>query len=125
LSDREEALAKAIVDAAFCVHKGLGPGLLKSVYEVCFCHELGKRRIHFERQAPLAIRYDNLTFQEGYRMDVVVEDLIVCELKAAENLLPVHFAQVHTYLRCSEKRLGFLINFNSRYIRNGIHGLIL
>lgn len=125
LSEREEALAKQIVDSAFCVHKGLGPGLLESVYEVCFCHELRKRRIHYERQTPLAIRYDNLTFQEGYRMDALVENMIVCELKAVEYLLPVHFAQVLTYLRCSGKRLGFLINFNTAYIRHGIHRLIL
>lgn len=125
LSEKEELLAKQIVDAAFCVHKGLGPGLLESVYEVCFCHELRKRGLPFERQTPLAIRYDGLTFQEGYRLDVLVEDLIVCELKAVETLQPVHFAQILTYLRCSGKRLGFLLNFNSAYIRHGIHRLIL
>jgi GxxExxY protein len=125
LSEKEEALAKRIVDAAFCVHKGLGPGLLESVYEVCFCHELRKRDIAYERQIPLSVRYDGLTFSEGYRLDILVENMIVCELKAVETLLPVHFAQVLTYLRCSGRRLGFLINFNSRYIRDGIHRLIL
>jgi GxxExxY protein len=125
LSEREEKLAREIVDSAFRVHKGLGPGLLESVYEACFCHELRKRGIAFKRQVPLPIRYDEIIFQEGYRLDVLAEGLIVCELKAIETLQPVHSAQVLTYLRFSGKRLGFLINFNTKFIRDGIHRLIL
>jgi GxxExxY protein len=125
LSEKVEALAKQVVDAAFRVHQGLEPGLLESVYEVCFCHELRKRRIQFRRQVPLPVRYDGIIFEEGYRLDVLAENLIVCEFKAVESLLPVHYAQVLTYLRLSGKRLGFLINFNSAIIRNGIHRLIL
>jgi GxxExxY protein len=125
LSEKEEALAKQIVDAAFCVHRGLGPGLLESVYEVCFYYELRKRGVRLSRQVPLSVRYDGIVFEEGYRLDVLVENQIVCELKAVEFLLPVHFAQVLTYLRCSGKRLGFLLNFNSAIFRNGIHRLIL
>jgi GxxExxY protein len=125
LSEKVEALAKQVVDAAFRVHQGLEPGLLESVYEVCFCHELRKRRIQFRRQVPLPVRYDGIIFEEGFRLDVMADNLIVCEFKAVESLLPVHHAQVLTYLRLSGKRLGFLINFNSAIIRNGIHRLIL
>jgi GxxExxY protein len=121
----EELIARKIVDAAFTVHKRLGPGLLEAVYETCFCYELEKRGLAYHRQMPLPLRYDNIEFKIAYRLDVLVEDCIVCEIKAIESLADVHFAQVLTYLRFSGKRLGFLVNFNSARFRDGIHRLIL
>ncbi len=124
-TDEEERVATAIVDAAFAVHKELGPGLLEQVYEVCFCHELAKRRLSYDRQVVVPIVYDNITFDEGFRLDVLVEDLIICELKAVETVHPVFTAQLLTYLKLTEKRLGFLINFNVSLIKDGIDRVIL
>ncbi|MBC7228039.1 MAG: GxxExxY protein [Thermoflexales bacterium] len=112
LSEREEQVARAIVDAAYAVHNALGPGLLESIYEVCFCHELGKRGLSYRRQVVVPITYDGLVFEEGLRLDVLVEETVVCEIKAVEVMLPVFMAQLLTYLKLTGKRLGFLINFN-------------
>lgn len=125
LSEEEERLAKEIVNSAFAVQKSLGIGLFESVYEICFCHELRKRNLGFQRQVRQPVVYDGMEFPEGFRMDVVVEDLIICELKAVEVLLPVHARQILTYLRLSQKRLGFLINFGSAYFREGVRRFIL
>ena len=125
LSAREERIAKLIVDAAYTVHKALGPGLLESVYEPCFCHELGKRSLSFQRQVIVPIVYDGITFDQGFRLDVLVEELIICELKAVETMHPVFTAQLLTYLKLTEKRLGFLINFNVPLIKQGIKRVIL
>lgn len=125
LSDEEERIARGIVDAAFTVHKTLGPGLLERVYEVCFCHELDKRGLSFQRQVVVPIVYDGIAFDEGFRIDVLVEDVVICELKAVETMTPVHRAQVLSYLRLTERRLGFLINFNAALIKDGIQRLIL
>ena len=92
--EREEFLAKKIVDCAFKVHKQLGPGLLEKVYEVCFCHELTKKQIPFQRQIDIPIVYDGLIFDEGLRLDVLVDDLVICELKAKDELNPVWKAQL-------------------------------
>lgn len=124
LSDREEAVAKAIVDAAYTVHKNLGLGLLESIYETCFCHELKKRGLTFQRQVAVPVVYDDITFDEGLRLDVLVEDSVICELKAVQTMLPVFVAQLLTYLKLSEKRLGFLINFNVPQIKQGIKRVI-
>ena len=124
-SDEEERAARAIVDAAFTVHKSLGPGLLENVYEVCFCHELAKRGLSYDRQVVVPIVYDDITFDEGLRLDVLVEGLIICELKAVEMMHPVFTAQLLTYLKLAEKRLGFLINFNVPLIKQGIKRVIL
>lgn len=125
LTAKEERVAKEIVDAAYKVHKKLGPGLLESIYEACLCHELGKKKISYQRQVSVPIVYDGLQFTGGFRVDVLVEDLVLCELKAVEALIPVYKAQVLTYLKLTGKRLGFLINFNVPVIRNGISRLIL
>jgi len=111
LSEREEYLAKEIVDCAFKVHKQLGPGLLEKVYEICFCHELTKKGIEYKRQIDIPIVYDNLVFNEGLRLDVLVEDLIICELKSIELINPLWQAQVISHLKLTNKRLGFLIMF--------------
>lgn len=125
LTLREEELATIIVNAAFNVHKELGPGLLERVYEVCFCHELKKAGLSYLRQLDIPIVYDNLIFDEGLRLDVLVEDLIICELKAVDLVNPVWEAQVLSHLKLTGKRLGFLINFNVPFIKQGIKRFIL
>jgi GxxExxY protein len=125
LSKKEESIAEKIVDAAFTVHKVLGPGLLERVYEVCFCHELSKRELKYQRQVDLPITYDGMVFDEGLRLDVFVEGLIICELKAVDEMNPVWKAQILSHLKLTGKRLGFLINFNAPLIKNGINRIIL
>lgn len=124
LSKREEFIAEKIVDAAYTIHKMLGPGLLERVYEVCFCHELSKRDLKYQRQVDIPIVYDGMTFDEGLRLDVFVEDLIICELKAVDEINPVWEAQILSHLKLTGKRLGFLINFNTPLIKNGIKRII-
>ena len=125
LSKREESIGEKIVDAAFTVHRVLGPGLLEKVYEVCFCHELSKRNLKYQRQVDIPVTYDGMTFDEGLRLDVLVEDLIICELKAVDKMNPVWQAQILSHLRLTGKRLGFLINFNVPLIKTGIKRIIL
>ncbi len=117
--EREE-LAKEIVDIAFQIHFQLGPGLLESVYEKCFCYELKKRNIPFVAQKKVAIVYDNVEFEEGLRLDLIINNQIIVELKAQENYLPVWEAQLLSYLRLTNKSLGFLINFSTSKIKDGI-----
>jgi GxxExxY protein len=125
LSQREEAVAKEIVQAAFNVHSRLGPGLLERVYELCFCHELAMKDIRCERQVEVPIAYDDLFIQDGLRLDILVDNLVICELKAVDDANPLWEAQLLTYLKLSGKRLGFLINFNVPTIKNGIRRMIL
>ena len=125
LSKREESIAEKIVDAAFTVHKVLGPDLLEKIYEVCFCHELSKRELKYQRQVDLPITYDGMMFDEGLRLDVLVEGLIICELKAVDEMNVVWKAQILSHLKLTGKRLGFLINFNVPLIKNGINRIIL
>jgi len=116
--------ARQIVDAAFAVHRTLGPGLLESVYEQCLAHELTIRNFHVARQVALPVSYRGVMIEAGYRVDVLVNDLVTAEVKAVEKLLPVHEAQLLTYLKLSGKRVGLLINFNSVRIKDGIRRLI-
>lgn len=122
LTQEEERLGREIVDCAYKVHSVLGPGLLEKVYEICFCHELAKKGIGYQRQLDIPIVYDGLIFDEGLRLDVLVEDLIICELKAIEQVNPVWEAQILSHLSLMSKRLGYLINFNVPLIKNGIRG---
>ena len=124
-SEKEESIATKIVDAAYVVHKALGPGLLEKVYEACFCHELTKKGLSYQRQVDIPIEYDGLKFDEGLRLDVIVERLIICELKAVDKMNPVWQAQLLSYLRLTNKRLGFLINFNVPIIKNEIKRIII
>jgi GxxExxY protein len=121
----DERIAGQIVDAAFMVHKTLGPGLLESVYEACLCHELGKRGLFHERQIIVPLIYDGIKFSEGFRLDVLVEKRIICELKSVEKMENVYLSQVLTYLKLTGNRLGFLINFNVSLVKNGIKRVIL
>ncbi|HEY4754735.1 MAG TPA: GxxExxY protein [Ignavibacteriaceae bacterium] len=125
LSPREEYIGKCIVDAAYQVHKNLGPGLLEKVYEICFCYELEKKNLKVRRQVDIPIVYEEIKFEDGLRLDVLVEDLVVCELKALENVNPIWEAQLLSHLRLTKLRLGYLINFNVPLIKNGIKRIIL
>ncbi len=116
----EENLCKELVDCAYLVHKQLGPGLQEKIYETCFCYELTKKEISFERQKALPILYDNLVFDEGLRIDVLEEKRIICELKAVENVNPLWHAQVLSHLKLTGNHVGFVINFNVSQIKNGI-----
>lgn len=117
--------ANQIVDSAYVVHKTLGPGLLESVYEICLLHELGRRQVHAERQVALPVIYDRITLDAGLRLDLIVERCVIVELKSVDKLLPVHTAQVLTYLKLSGLRLGLLVNFNVQLIRDGIKRIAL
>ena len=125
LSDSEERIATIIVNAAYTVHKSIGPGLLENIYEVCFCHELTKQGLSVQRQMLLPITYDGIRFDEGLRIDVLVEDLIICELKAVLDMNPIFMAQLISYLKLGRKRLGFLINFNVPTIKQGIKRVVI
>jgi GxxExxY protein len=125
LSEKEEYLGKQIVDIAFRIHKELGPGLLESVYEKCFYYELFNRNINYEKQKEVPIIYQSLIIDEGLRLDLLVEDLIIVEFKAQENYHPVWEAQLLSYLKLTGKRLGFLINFHVPLIKDGIKRMIL
>ena len=124
-TNEEERVASNIVDAAYKVHNSLGPGLLENVYEICFCHELEKRNLNCKRQVSVPVVYDGIQFQEALRLDVLVQDLVVCEIKAADKMNPVWEAQFLTYLKLTRKRLGFLINFNLPLAKYGIKRIIL
>ena len=121
---RENEIAKEIVDAAYHIHKGLGPGLLESVYEITLAYELEKRGLPIERQKPIPIQYNGITFTEGFRADIIVEDIVIIELKSVETIAPVHKKQLLTYLRLADKRLGLLINFGAVLIKNGITRIV-
>ena len=125
LSEEEEQFARLIVDAAYVVHKALGPGLLEHVYEVCLCHELRKRKLTVERQVKLPVVYDGITFEEAFTIDILVENTIICELKSVKELSQVAEAQILSYMKLAQKRLGFLINFNTPLIKRGIRRFVL
>ena len=120
----ENPLSKEIVDAAYKIHTKLGPGLLESVYERILAYELGKRGLRVERQVPVPIVWDDLEFEEGYRLDLMVEGKVLIEVKSVEEVAPIHKKQVLTYLRLLDKRLGILINFNEELIRDGISRVV-
>jgi GxxExxY protein len=121
----EERIASAIVNAAYQVHKALGPGLLEKVYEICFCHVLRKNGFDVKRQFPVPIHFDGLFFDEGFRLDVLVNDLVICELKAVDMMNPVWEAQLLSHLTLMDKKLGFLINFNVPLIKQGIYRRVM
>jgi GxxExxY protein len=120
----DERIAALIVQSAFTVHKALGPGLLESIYEVCLAHELRKHGLRVRRQEPVPIVYDNLRFEEAFRFDLLVEDRVICEVKAVAEVHAVCVAQLLTYLKLMNLRLGFLINFHEPLIKDGIQRII-
>jgi GxxExxY protein len=117
---RLNRMSGVIVDAAIAVHTALGPGLLESAYEACLLHELRKRDLTVEAQVPLPIVYDSVHLEIGYRIDLLVEDTIIVELKACESIAPVHRVQLLSYLKLSKKPLGLLLNFHASLMRDGI-----
>jgi len=125
LSEHEEKIGKAIVEVALKVHKELGPGLLEKVYEVCLTHELRKEGFQVERQVDIPIQYDGITFEEGLRLDLLVDRKVVIETKAVDQVNPVWQAQVLSHLKLTGLRLGYLINFNVPIIKQGIKRIIL
>ena len=125
LSPEIEAIATQIVDAAFKVHSRTGPGLLESLYETCLTYELQQRGLKVRRQMVVPFLYDGVQLDADLRIDLLVEELVIVEVKAVEKLIPLFDAQVLTYLKLTQKPLGFLINFNVRVIANGIKRIIL
>lgn len=115
-----EEITGQIIAGAIEVHKKFGPGLLESAYEACLCHELMLRGLSVARQVPLPIEYKGVHLDCGYRLDLVVADSVIVELKSIEKLLPIHEAQLLTYLRLSGKRVGLLLNFNVKLLTDGI-----
>ena len=120
-----EELTSKIIGAAIEVHRELGPGLLESAYEMALCHELHLRDIPFQRQLPLPLRYKSVSLDCGYRIDILVDDKIVLELKTVDVVLPVHEAQLQTYLKLAQKRVGFVLNFHVAVMKDGITRRIL
>jgi len=118
-------VTEAIIGAAIEVHRTLGPGLLEAAYEECLCHELRLRGIPFERQRPLPVTYKGLDLECGYRLDLLVHDAVVVEIKAVEALQPIHEAQLLTYLKLGGWKVGLLINFNVPILKNGIRRRVL
>lgn len=120
-----EQLAAEVVDAAIKVHKALGPGLLESVYEQCLVHELTRRELRPQQQVALPIVYEGAKLDSGLRIDLLVNGLIIVEVKAVEALLPVHQSQLLTYLKLSGRRVGFLVNFNVPLLKDGLKRLVV
>lgn len=125
LTERERWLTSQIMDIAISIHKFLGPGLLESVYQKCFCYELAKRNIPYLKQKSIELIYDNLIIDEGLRIDILVDDLIIIELKAQEVYHPVWEAQLLSYLKLTKKRLGYILNFHVPLMKDGIKRMIL
>jgi GxxExxY protein len=117
-------ITQQIIDAAYKLHVALGPGLLESVYEITLCHELRKRGLRVQRQAPIAIEYDGVKFEEGYIADLLVEDSIIVELKSTEQNHPVHAKQLRTYLVLGKRQLGLVLNFGMEKLKEGITRIV-
>lgn len=116
----EDEIGKQIVDIAVKIHQEVGPGLLETVYEIILAHGLRQRGLQVERQVPIAIEYQGLKFEEGFRADLLVEDKVIIELKSVETLNNAHKKQLLTYLRLTDKRLGYLLNFGEVLMKHGI-----
>jgi GxxExxY protein len=121
----EEDLTSQVIGGAIEVHRELGPGLLESAYEECFCHELSVRRISFRRQVPFPVCYKSVRLDCGYRADLIVDNRVVVELKAIDSLTELHKAQLLTYLRITGMKVGLLFNFNTEVLKNGMVRLVL
>jgi GxxExxY protein len=117
-------ISGTILDAALTIHRRLGPGLFESVYRVVLAHELTKRGLHVEREVPIPVIWDNLQFEVGFRADLIVQDMVIVELKSIESLAPVHKKQLLTYLRLADKRLGLLLNFGEEVLKDGVHRVV-
>jgi GxxExxY protein len=120
----ENEIARQVVDAAFRIHSTLGPGLLESVYQAVLTAELERRGLRVAREVPIAVVYEHLEFDVGFRADLVINDIVIVELKCVEQLTPVHKKQVLTYVRLANKRLGLLLNFGALRMKDGVTRLV-
>ena len=120
----ENEIAKQVIDAAFIIHRALGPGLLETVYEVILVKKLSEMGVAVERQVPVPIQFENIKFDEGFRADLIVEKKVIVKLKSVERLPPVHSKQLLTYLRLTDLRLGLLINFGENLLRHGFKRVV-
>ncbi|UCH48172.1 MAG: GxxExxY protein [Betaproteobacteria bacterium] len=120
----ENEIGEKLLGCAFRVHSALGPGLLESAHEACLSHELGKAGLDAARQMPFPINYDGVELDAGCRIDLLIEDIVIVEVKAVEKLLPVHTAQLLSYLKLSNRKLGYLLNFNTAQLRSGIKRVV-
>ena len=117
-------VSRLVIDTAIDIHRKLGPGLLESVYLVILVHELRKRGLQVEKEVPVPVVWDNIRFDAGFRADLIVEGLVIVELKSLEAVAPVHKKQLLTYLRLADKRLGLLLNFGEEVLKDGIHRVV-
>jgi GxxExxY protein len=122
---RFDELSKRVIGCAIKVHKNLGPGLLESTYEQCLAHELKCEGIPFKLQHPLPVKYNGIKLDCGYRVDLFVDHKIIIELKSADKILPIHQAQLLTYMKLAGIKIGLLMNFNARFMKNGIRRMVL
>ena len=120
----ENEIGREIVDAAIKIHTALGPGLLESAYEGCMKHELTLRQLRVKCQVPMPLRYRDATLDVGYRVDLLIEDKVVVELKTVDVILPIHSAQLLSYLKLGSHKLGFVLNFNTVHMRDGIKRMV-
>lgn len=125
MTERPNQITEAIIGAAIEVHKVLGPGLLESTYELCLCRELSERNIGFQTQVALPVEYKGIRLEAGYRLDILVEQQVIVEIKCVDELLPVHQAQLLTYMKLSDYPLGLLVNFNVPVLKQGLKRMIL
>ena len=124
-SEQFGSISQAVIGAAIEVHKELGPGLLESIYESCLCRELGRRSVFFQRQVSIPVRYKGEELECDYRFDLVVEKSLIVEIKSVEKVIPVHSAQMLTYLKISGLKTGLLINFNTAVLKDGLRRFVL
>jgi len=126
MGEREELdkITQSIIGAAREVHKGLGPGLLESAYEACMIYELGVLGLKVESQKPLPLVYKRVRLDCGYRIDLLVEDKVIVEIKSVDQIMPIHHAQVISYLKLSDCKVGLLINFNEKLLKHGVHRIV-
>ena len=120
----ENEIGEKLLGCAFRVHSALGPGLLESAYEACLLYELEKAGLKTTRQEPFPVIYDGVELDVGYRLDLLIEEIVIVEVKAVEQLLPIHTAQLLSYLRLSNRKLGYLLNFNTAQMRSGIKRVV-
>lgn len=120
----QEKIFKQVLDGCYTVHTALGPGLLESAYEKCLAYELQKKGLEVETQKPMPLVYEEVKMEVGYRVDLFVEKEVIVEVKAVEAITPVHWAQVLTYLHLANKKLGLLVNFHEKHLKNGVKRVI-
>lgn len=121
---RENELSRILVDCCYRIHRGLGPGLLESTYEEILAYEVKKLGLVCIRQPAIPIMWDGIEFKKSYRADIIIEDLVIIEIKSVETVAPVHYKQLLTYLRLTDLKLGLMVNFNSSLIKNGIKRVV-